>query len=136
MGLLFEKPTDRPIVIYQGGTFRLSDTLYSSDAPSTPLDLTDCSAIAEVWESPDATAPLVRWNTDVGDTAITSGAVLTLGGTAGTTLIEISDEATALIERLNRPGFWYCTLTWPEAIRHGSTQAPLKLRRRKSARRD
>lgn len=114
MGLLFEKPIDRPIVIYQGGTFRLSDTLYSSDAPSTPLDLTDCSAIAEVWESPDATAPLVRWNTDVGDTAITSGTVLTLGGTAGTTLIEISDEATALIERLNRPGFWYCTLTWPD----------------------
>ncbi|MCB1765822.1 MAG: hypothetical protein KDJ22_07130 [Candidatus Competibacteraceae bacterium] len=133
MGLLFEKPIDRPIVIYQGGTFRLSDTLYSSDSPSTPLDLTGCSAISEIWESPDSTAPLVRWNTDGADTAITPGAVLTLGDTAGTIIIELSDEATAIIQRLNKPGFWYCALTWPDGdttwIYAGSVEVATKKER-------
>lgn len=74
------------IIIEQGATF--TRTVTWKDEAETPINLTGYSARLQMRESVDATSTFL---------SLTSGSGITLGGTAGTILIEISATDTAAL---------------------------------------
>ena len=81
--------TNYDIIIEQGATFTLQ-LVYKTSA-GVAVDLTGYSARMQVRESYPAASPLLSF------TSAASGGI-TLGGAAGTILIEASDETTAAID--------------------------------------
>ena len=82
------KPFKHPIQIIQGATLR-DVTTWKAGTPAVPVDLTGCTARMQVRLKVDDETVLVELTTANGG--------ITLGGTAGTVTIYMSDEATAAI---------------------------------------
>jgi len=78
------------IVIEQGATYLLDITYKDSDGDA--IDLTNHDARMQVRASYDASSPLIDIDSDTGGTGNTSG--ISLGGSAGTLAIVISDADT------------------------------------------
>jgi hypothetical protein len=81
------KPAKLKFTIYQGATFR--KRLIWRDSASVPIDLTGCTARMHVRVKQSDPAPVLTLTTENGR--------ITLGGTAGTTDLYISDEDTTAI---------------------------------------
>lgn len=76
-----------PLKIDQGATFRKSAT-WKAGTPYVPVDLTGCTARMHIRSDVKSTTVLV--------TLTTANGGITLGGTAGTIEIYMTDEATTL----------------------------------------
>jgi hypothetical protein len=75
------------LVIEQGVTFELGMTYKVGDPPAA-VDLTGWTAAMHIRQSPSDEVALVEFTTENGK--------ITLGGTAGTVLVSVTDEETAL----------------------------------------
>lgn len=80
------KPAKLKLTIYQGATFRKRLT-WKAGTPAVPVDLTGCTARMQVREEVDSASALL--------TLTTENDRITLGGTAGTIELYVSDEDTA-----------------------------------------
>jgi hypothetical protein len=80
-----------PLTIYQGATFRISWTWKSgaSAAAAVPVDLTGCTARAQIRATVESPNTLLELTTENGRIA--------LGGAAGTVALYVSDEDTATL---------------------------------------
>jgi hypothetical protein len=83
------KPFKRDLTIYQGATFRETVTWKTgaTAASATPVNLTGYTAKAQIREEQDSATVIHEMTTENGG--------ITLGGTAGTYELYISDEDTA-----------------------------------------
>ena len=83
------------LTMYQGASwdYQLTWTT-TSGTVTTPVDLTGYSARMQVREAHTSTAPLL---------SLTSGSGITLGGTAGTILLEATATTTAGMATTNSP---------------------------------
>lgn len=107
MGLIVP-PVTVPITLYQGATFRREFVwkIGPDEATAAPVDLTGCQARAQVRETHPATTVLASMTTENGG--------ITLGGTAGTVALYLSDEATTLLPALPKPARWDLEIVWPD----------------------
>lgn len=101
-------PGVKPLVIYQGATFRASYTWTTGpdETDQTLVDLTGATARAMIRASYDAALPLISLTTENGG--------ITLGGAAATIALYISDEDTAALPALDKPGRWDLEIVWPD----------------------
>ena len=81
------EPITYNLVIYQGATY--SQTFIWKDANSTPINLTGYTARMMVRTTIDAPTPFITLTTENGG--------ITLGGTAGTVVLNMSATATAAL---------------------------------------
>jgi hypothetical protein len=81
-------PLKLKLTIYQGATFRKEITWKAGD-PALPVDLTDCTARMQVRQKVDSTDVLLALTTE--------NSRITLGGTAGTIVLEVDATDTAAI---------------------------------------
>lgn len=96
------KPAKLKLTIYQGATFR--KRLRWSTSGGAPIDLTGCTARMQVRsdvESPDVLLELTTENSGI-----------TLGGTAGTIDLLVSDEDTTAIAW--ESGVWDLEIVHPD----------------------
>lgn len=108
MGLLVT-PGVKNLVIYQGATFRPTPYVWTSgpdEANQTIVNLTGCTARAMIRENYDTAPALITLTTENGG--------ITLGGTAGTIGLYISDADTAALPRLDKPGRWDLEIVWSD----------------------
>lgn len=107
MGLIVA-PTEMPLTIYQGATFRQSFIWKSGPtiAEVELVDLTGCVARAAIREKYDDPAALLDMTTENGR--------IVLGGAAGTIDLELAAEATATLPYLKRGALWDLEIEWPD----------------------
>lgn len=108
MGLLVT-PGVKNLIIYRGATFRPTPYEWKhgpDDGNLTAVNLTDCTARAMIRASYDATTALISLTTENGG--------ITLGSAAGTIALYISDEDTAALPALDKPGRWDLEIVWPD----------------------
>jgi hypothetical protein len=85
-----QAPATLNLTMYQGASFDYNLVWNTTAGTVTsPVDLTSWSARMQVRESYDSTTPVL---------SLTSGTGITLGGTAGSILIEASPVQTAAID--------------------------------------
>lgn len=95
---MIDEPAKYKLVVWQGSTLRKTWTWYQSDALSDPVDLTGATGRSKIRRS---------FRGDV-----VASLTVTLGGTAGTVTVELSDEATALLEPWGNQGVWDLEIAW------------------------
>lgn len=96
-------PVAMSLTIYQGATFRQSFTWKTGDPPE-PVDLTGCSARAQIRENYSSTAPLVSLTTENGG--------IVLGGVEGSIALYLSATATAALPGLDKMAYWDLEIVW------------------------
>lgn len=102
---LIVPPTNMPLTIYQGATFRKSWTWKSgaSAAEAVPVDLTGCTGRAQLRATVESDAVLLEMTTENGRIA--------LGGAAGTVDLDVADEVTAALPA--GKARWDLEIVWP-----------------------
>lgn len=107
MGLIVA-PTEMPLTIYQGATFRQRWVWKSGPtlAEAEVVDLTGCVARAAIREKYDDSVALLDMTTENGR--------IVLGGAAGTIDLELAAGATASLPYLKRGALWDMEVEWPD----------------------
>lgn len=120
MGLVVA-PVNVPISIYRGSTFRLSLAWKTgpSAAAATPVDLTGCTARAQVQKRDVTVTVLADMTTENGGIA--------LGGTAGTIDLYLADEITATLPWWRLATWWFLDILWPDGDATRLVGGPAKI---------
>lgn len=107
MGLIVA-PTEMPLTIYQGATFRKRFIWRSGPtiAEAELVDLTDCVSRAYVREKYDSPEPLAKMMTENG--------LIVLGGAAATIDLHLPPSMTSAIPYLKRGAVWDQEIEWPD----------------------
>lgn len=107
MSLLIS-PISIPLVIEQGATFRREFQWRSgaTEETATPVDLTGCTARAQIRETYESTTALADLTTENDGIA--------LDALTGTITLYLADTATTALPRLQRAARWDLEIVWPD----------------------